>query len=436
MPTKPPRVPHPDSTLPLFADPYRYIGVQARAKGTPILRGRLLLKPCTFLVGREAAALFYDTERFGRAGAMPKPILKTLLGEGGVQGMDGRAHRHRKGMLMKVLMAPDRVLDLRDRTERAWKAATRRWEGKKVTLYDEVQELLMRAVCDWADVPLRESEVALRTKEVTLLFDAAGAKNPRHLASLIARSRADAWIAEVIEKVRQGSLTPRTQSALHELAWCRDEHGVLLSANSAAVGLLNVIRPVVAVSVFIVLAAHALHEHPAHRPAEGDDTATEYFAQEVRRFYPFFPAVMATAKQEVQWRGYTIPAGQRVVLDLFGTNHEQGRWGDPGAFRPKRFADWDNDPFDFVPQGGGDYATNHRCPGEKITVTLMKQAVQMLAHRLRYRVTDQDLTIDMRRMPALPKSHFVLRDVQWLERTSTPPKPPQHTTPRKPQAAR
>ena len=429
MPIQVPRVRHPDSTLPLLADPYRYISRQTKLARSPIVRGRLLLRPCTFLVGRDAAELFYDTDRFRRAGAMPLPVLKTLLGEGGVQGMDGRQHRRRKAMLLDVLMAPDRVQALRDRTERAWHDAVGRWGGTEISLYEQVQELLMRAVCDWAEVPLPEHEVAGRTKQVALLFDAAGAKNLRHLASLWSRERADRWIAGVISQVRSGELSPSRVSALHTLAWFRDSQGRLLPPENAAVGLLNVIRPVVAVSVFIVLAAHALESHPSQRPPKDDDLATEYFVQEVRRFYPFFPAVMAITRQDVEWRGFGIPRGERVVLDLHGTNHDHDRWGDPESFRSARFAEWDNDPFDFIPHGGGAYVTGHRCAGESLTVTLMKQAVQILAHRVAYQVPSQNLHIDVRRMPALPKSRFVIREVRWVDASATDVRRPLSTAP-------
>lgn len=34
---------------------------------------------------------------------MPGRIQKTLLGEGGVQGLDGAAHQHRKKMFMSLM---------------------------------------------------------------------------------------------------------------------------------------------------------------------------------------------------------------------------------------------------------------------------------------------------------------------------------------------
>src|SRR3546814_15123713 len=78
---------------------------------------------------------------------------------------------------------------------------------------------------------------------------------------------------------------------------------VLLSLHVAAVEILNVIRPIVAVGVYITFVAHALHQFPeCRRKVEaGDDTSyTEMFVQEVRRFYPFFPAVAALVRREFE----------------------------------------------------------------------------------------------------------------------------------------
>ena len=103
-----------------------------------------------------------------------------------------------------------------------------------------------------------------------------------------------------------------------------------------------------------------------------------------------------------------------VLLDLHGTNHDSRRWRCPHEFRPQRFAGANGDPFDFVPQGGGIPQMHHRCPGEGMTVELMKQAVWFLLHRLRYEVPAQNLDIDRRRLPALPASRFRMTDVRLL----------------------
>lgn len=403
-----------DSTLALLADPYRFVSRRCRAHGADLFETRLLLRPTVCMTGPEAAALFYDTTRFERAGAMPGAVRKTLLGQGGVQGLDDEAHRHRKAMFLSLL-APDRIGGLVEAVDREWEAAVPRWAAQeRVELYGVVQRLLTRAVCAWTGVPLPEDEVERRTRELVLLFDAAGAKNLRHLASRLARKRANRWAADVVERVRAGELHPSEGTAAHTIAWHRDLGGELLGPHTAAVALLNVLRPTVAVSVFITFVAHALHQHPeARRTVEaGEDGADWRFVQEVRRHYPFFPVVAARARRQIEWKGYTLPKGRRVLLDLFGTDHDARTWDEPEAFRPERFRDWDESPFGFIPQGGGDHATNHRCAGEWVTIALMEQAVGVLARRIRYDVPPQDLTIDERRLPALPKSRVLIENVR------------------------
>ena len=99
-----------------------------------------------------------------------------------------------------------------------------------------------------------------------------------------------------------------------------------------------------------------------------------------------------------------------MLLDLYGTNHDPRVWGRPDEFIPERFYQWDGSPYNFIPQVGGDHYGGHRCAGEWITVALMRTAVEFLA-RLRYSVPPQDLRVDLSRMPALPRSGFVIRDV-------------------------
>lgn len=101
-----------------------------------------------------------------------------------------------------------------------------------------------------------------------------------------------------------------------------------------------------------------------------------------------------------------------MLLDLHGTDHDARTWDAPEEFRPERFRRWDGSPFNFIPQGGGDHYLNHRCAGEWVTIELMKVASDSLARRIEYDVPEQDLQIDASRLPALPRSRFVIRDVR------------------------
>lgn len=409
-----PRARYLDSTILLVRDPYRFVSEECRHVQSDLFETRLLLQKTICMTGPEAARLFYDTSRFARRGAMPKAVQKTLLGVGGVQSLDDEAHRHRKRAFMS-LMSPERIELLVQLTRAEWDASLRRWTSMdRIVLYPELHELLTRAVCAWAGVPLGDSGVEARTREIAALFDHAGSVGPRHLWSRWARKRVDSWAADIVEQIRMGQLHPPQASAAHVITWHRDLNGELLPAHVAAVELINVIRPTVAVSVYMVFVAHALHAHPQAR--EGlqatDDGYADCFVQEVRRYYPFFPAVAAMTRQAFEWNGYEFPEGRRVLLDLYGTNHDPRTWDRSDDFEPDRFRAWNNSPFNFIPQGGGDHYTDHRCPGEWIATALMKQTAEMLTRRMRYEVPEQDLSLVWARLPALPRSRFVLREVQ------------------------
>src|SRR5690625_5386036 len=90
-------------TLRLRRDPYRFISNQCNRHASDAFETRLLLQKMTCIRGEEAAKVFYDTAFFSRVGVAPSRISKTLFGRGGVQGMDGDVHRHRKMMFMSLL---------------------------------------------------------------------------------------------------------------------------------------------------------------------------------------------------------------------------------------------------------------------------------------------------------------------------------------------
>ena len=412
-----PRIPRDkslDSTLALLRDPYGFIASRCRRYGTDLFQTRLMLQRTICMTGKDAAELFYDPQRFVRGGAAPEPVRATLFGKGGVQGLDDAAHRHRKQMFMS-LMTPESVGHLAERSGEWWQAYVHRWVSKgEIVLYDELHEILTRAVCAWAGVPLDEWEVRRRTRELTALFDDAGSVGPRHLWSRLARRRANRWVASVVSSIRAGRCHPPERSPAHVIAWHRDPNDELLSPHVAAVEVINLLRPTVAVAVFIVFIAHALHQSPECRRKleSGEDGYADLFVQEVRRFYPFFPSVMARVRQGFEWKGYHFPQGRWVILDLYGTNHDARTWEAPDEFRPERFRQWDGSPFNFIPQGGGDHHVNHRCPGEWIAIELMKVALDFLAGRIEYDVPEQDLRINSSRLPALPRSRFIIRNVK------------------------
>lgn len=412
---------HLDSTLALGKNPYRFIKKQAEQLGSEVFATRVLLRKTICMTGHEAARLFSDTRRFIRKGATPSRLQKTLFGHGGVQTLDDAQHRHRKEMFLS-LMTPGRIADLSKLTAEQLQRRAVRWaqadaQAEQVILYRELQQILTRAVCAWAGVPLSDKEIGKRTRQLTVSFDHAGSIGPQYWHSRQARFATEHWIAVLIKRVRASELPVLRESAISRIAFHHELNGELLEPRIAAVELLNVLRPTVAVSVYIVFIVHTLHRYPElrERLQRGDPAYTQAFVHEVRRFYPFFPATPARVRKDFVWKGYRFPAKTRVMLDLHGVNHDANIWRDPEQFRPERFGEWDRSAFNFIPQGSGDHHINHRCPGEWITIELMKQAVDFFVNRISYQVPEQDLSIDETRLPALPRSRLVIANVRVLE---------------------
>ncbi|MCC9137420.1 cytochrome P450 [Pontibacter silvestris] len=403
-----------DSTLKLLLNGYPLLQEKFRHYDSDIFRTRFLGQKAVCIHGQEAAEIFYNPELFERKNAIPKRIQKTLMGENGIQTMDGPEHRRRKELFMS-LMTQENINNLMSIMADEWQTSIYKWEEMdEVVLYKEVQDLICRAACAWADVPLKESKVRRRAADFGYMVDAFGAVGPRHWRGKRARSRGEKWIGKVIKDIRKGKLEVREGTAAHAMAWHRDINGELLDIHMATVELMNVLRPIVAIARYVTFAAIALHQYPVHRQIlkEDEDNYAELFVQEVRRFYPFTPVLGAHVRTDFEWQNYHFKKGTMVLLDVYGTLHDERLWERPNAFSPERFRDWDGSPFDFIPQGGGDYMTGHRCAGEWITIEAMKVAVNYLTKAMEYRVPNQDLDMSLSRMPTIPVSRFIISQVR------------------------
>lgn len=411
------QVPHDkalDNSLAMMREGYLFIKNRVDRYQSDLFETRLLGQKAICMSGEEAAKVFYDPERMKRNGALPKRLLKTLFGVDAIQTMDGDAHTHRKLLFMSLMMPPHQKR-LAELAMQQWLAALSKWEGaEKVELFEEAKNVLCKIACQWAGVPLEESEVKERADDFSAMVDAFGAVGPRHWKGRRARPRAEEWIRDIIENVRAGKTEAEKGTALYEMAFHTELDGSRLDTQMAAVELINVLRPIVAISTFITFSALALHNHPEYKEklksGNGDDL--EMFVQEVRRFYPFGPFLGAQARKDFVWNQCEFKEGMLVLLDLYGTNHDARLWEDPNEFRPERFKDRKDQLFDLIPQGGGDPAKGHRCPGEGITIEVMKVTLDFLINHIEYEVPEQDLSYSLVRMPSLPESGFVMSRIR------------------------
>jgi fatty-acid peroxygenase len=418
-----PRDPAIDSTLSIWREGYEFIWNRCRRLGSDIFLTRVLGKRAICIHGREAATVFYDRMKLERHGALPRRVITSLFGKGAVHTLDGEAHRQRKAAFMS-LMGPGRLDELLRESARQWRRAIARWPSAgEVSLFDEARRVLTISACAWAGIPLAATEVERRACDLARMVDAFGGVGPRLWRGKLARRRTERWMTRLVMAVRRGQLAPDPQSALAAMARLPGEDGRLLDARTAAIEVLNVIRPTVAISWYVAFAALALHEYPAaaERLAAAARTAPDgavseeidWFMQEVRRFYPFTPYLGAVVRAPFSWRGHAFEPGQLVLLDVYGNDHDPELWEDPDEFRPERFARRADDAFGLIPQGGGDRTTGHRCPGEWITMHEVALALHFLTRGVSYQLRpDQDLGFDLARMPTRPRSGVVLCKVE------------------------
>lgn len=406
-----------DDTLALLKNPYRFISSKSKNLGKDVFETRIFMQRTYCMTGKEAAALFYDPEYFVRAGASPEALRATLFGKGGVQGLDGIDHAERKLMFMS-LMTEENAAEIKHLFLSNMRHSLKHWSLKdSIILYDELQKVLTETVCAWAGIRMEDEDLLRRTKEIASLFDSAGAIGPAHFLSRMSRKNAEDWIENIVMDLRSDGFEPLSKSPIEMIIWYKDSYDELLKPRTAAVEILNIIRPAVAISVYMVFIAHALHSNPDvhEKLIAGDDDYADKFIQEVRRFYPFFPSVMAKVKQDFTWRNIHFKKGARAILDLYGVNNDSRLWDDPHIFWPERFDFTMPDEFSFIPQGGGNPFTGHRCPGELFTLELMRTALNFFLYEMEYDVPKQNINIDWSRLPAIPESRFILSKIRPRE---------------------
>lgn len=395
---------------------YLLLSELRKEANAPVVKARLLNKEVIAIYGKEAAKKFYDPRNFKREGAMPKIVLKTLFGENGVQTLDGQAHEHRKTIFMD-LMTPKRMEEYHRILDKNLTQKLDRQQGQ-FELFDLAKDVLFRSICEWAGIDLSQ----LTKKEVDQLAEyqismiSSAVTNPAtHIKGIDNRKKSEKWAQSLIENARINPVAGKEDVALYAFAKATDDHGELLPIDVAAVELLNVIRPTVALTVWIALMGHALFSRPDiyQRLHAEFDQLQDSFIQEMRRYYPFFPMLPAFAIQDVEVDGYLTPKDSWVVLDLYGTNHDDRMIETPEVFRISRYLGKEkhisyDEEYEMIAQGGGEFKTMHRCAGEWITLHTLRVFSDQLVNKYQFSIPEQDWSIPMNQFPTYPKSKALL----------------------------
>lgn len=384
------------------------------ARSAPL---RLLFSDALLVRGAEGVAAFYDDERVARHGAMPPFIQETLFGHDSVHSLDGDEHRRRKDTFVSALYEDEQVARLRPHLEREWRHEVDAWiAGGEQSAYDAAVGALGRAIMRWAGLPGTGDAKTRWARRQAQIVDGFGVPySPEYVLAFANRRWSDRHAERLIRAVRAGRLDAQPGTALNAWAWHRDRDGQLLPARLAGIELQNSFRPMIAVARFTAFAAKRLQEHPewreriaaevAERGSLVDGPLATAFAQEVRRTSPFVPMLPAFATQDIEVDGRTVRAGGRIVLDILGTDTDERSWDRADEFDPERFVDVDDYEAiaAFVPHGGADVATGHRCPGEKLAIAGLAASISAMSDP-RLAILPAGLDVNERRMPTKPRS--------------------------------
>lgn len=392
-----------DSTTGFLTDGYEFGRNRFARVGGDAFHTRLIGRPVTVLFGAEAARMFGDGRHFSRERAMPSTLQHLLQDKGSVQTLQDDPHRHRKSLFIEVLQ-PSQLERLRERFADEWQAIRSAAAGTPIAVADASALALTRAALGWTGIPPERVHTDRLSAHLVAMVDNAARVGPSHWRARLTRRRTERWAAQAVDAVREGRMPVAADAPIATLARHEDAAGHPLAAEIAAVELLNLLRPTVAVSRFLAFTALALIEHPEWRVRIREGAPVEWFVNEVRRTSPFFPVVGGTARMDFAWRGSRIEVGDWIILDLWATNHDPRSWSAPDHFDPDRFAEWDGDVNALIPQGAGSLEDDHRCPGEGAAMTLMGEFARSFAAS-EVNIPEQDFTVDLRRFPAIPADH-------------------------------
>ena len=382
----------------------------------PVVKGKAFNKEIIAMYGTDAAKKFYDPKNFKREGAMPEVVLNTLFGQDGVQTLDGEEHHHRKNIFMD-LMTPERMDEyhkiLDEKMTEAFEAEQGTFE-----LFGLARKVLFKAITEWAVINLdnlTDEEINDLSKYQITMISTSFTSPVDHVKGVSDRKKSEEWAQELIKEARENPVPGKEDVALYAFAEATDLEGELLPVEVAAVELLNIIRPTLALTVWAALMGHALFSREdIYNELKGDfDRLQDSFIQELRRYYPFFPMLPAISLREVEVDGYIIPEDSWVVLDIYGTDHDPRHIENPETFKVDRYVENARnisyeEEYAMIAQGGGDFRSMHRCAGEWITLHTLRVLSDHLVNKFDFTIPDQDFEIPLDQFPTYPQDGVLL----------------------------
>src|SRR5699024_4505427 len=154
------------------------------------------------------------------------------------------------------LMTKERLNNVKHIFKKEWIYAFSQ-KKNNIILYEESKIILMKTACIWAGIPKSELAKINITGQLASLYEAGWAIGTRYWRGRLNRKRLNNWMEKLIIAVRQKKIHIDSDTSLYQIAFHRHVDGIYLDPKIAAVEIINILRPIVAIAVYMTFCALA-----------------------------------------------------------------------------------------------------------------------------------------------------------------------------------
>lgn len=366
-----------------------------------VCRTTIFGQDAVLLTGEAGIRAFYDTEHVVRGGVMP-PWALALLGDGVVEvvpNLNGTAHEIRKHALLRA-MAPEALHSYLTALNSAVSHYVERWEREKEV--DWIQELPRMAFAALSRVITGtggSDGLYAHYLQVSKTLFAGGDQD----AGVRARDGMLRWYRGILAEKRRRDTAAAATDVIGVLARDREltDEQIVAETQHMFVGSGGVWKVCCNLLAFLEKRPELLERLRAEidrfgTPPSYQDLATSTWLQalveESARLTPAVSVQMGRTVKPFEIHGYTVPAGTFVLAGFYATNHSSRVYRDPDDFDPARSGCpySKSSRFTYVPFGGGDARTGHRCLGEQLVYLTVKVIVSCIAREYTWTAISPD----------------------------------------------
>jgi cytochrome P450 len=411
-------------TLDALKNGFAFVEAGARRHG-PIFKTSLFGRKTAVVTGPEASALFIDSSRVQRSGAMP-PHIQTLFAGASLPLLDGPEHRDRKRLVMAAFTR-EALASYLPVMQKLVVGTFEEWAARsEVRLVPELKRLAIETIATTVMGVSRRPVLDRLLADYEVVGGGfASLPNPLPGSAFTRAKKAlDRILLEFETIIRDHQASPRDDGLSRILA-AKTGDGRGITIEEAKMELHHIIVAGLIVWSWFAEAILQLAKHPEIRSGIAAEDASraaaatltlealaampvlEAVSMEVRRLSPVVFVCFGKARETFEFAGYTVPKGWAVLWGLRSSHLRPEIYSAPEEFDPARFApprsEQERHPCAFVPNGAGP-STGHKCAGYEFAPLFLQVFLAQLCRG--YDVTlqrPQDLERDWSRVPPEPR---------------------------------